>query len=323
MIGAAAIDAAAAASPVLQRLVPGRVLLVDGDALAYTCAGSDSCTPGQARANLLDRVAKARALSGADTVEILLTGSGSPKGGRYAFATVKPYQGQRSSGRRPVQWRYLRDLLESGQLPYPVTTTETQEADDLFHVRSYQLGADKVAIHTQDKDLRSVPGWHITWDDFHLTFLPTDTLLHEFNGKVYGAAWFWLQMLHGDTADNIPGLPGFVGGVYASGPHKGKPKVVRCGPNSSLCKQVLEEARQGINPYPAVLGGYQSYYGEDAHRHLLEQALLLYMQHTPFQDAVLTGRGFLAPYAATYRPLFEDMKKEIHEADRPHTQDVA
>lgn len=311
----AAINAAAAASPVLQHRVEGRVLLVDGDALAYTCAGSDSCSPGRARANLLDRVAKARALSGADTVEILLTGRGSPKGGRYKVATVKPYQGQRSSGRRPRQWEFLRGLLETGEVPFPVVTTETLEADDLFMVRSHKLGAENVVIHTQDKDMRMVPGWHVAWGDFALTFLPAGTVLHEFNGKVYGETWFWLQMLHGDTADNIPGLPGFVDGLYATGPNKGLPKVVRCGEKSALCRKVLELAREGYHSalYTTVRDGYVSYYGKaDASDRMLEQAVLLYMRHSAVDPlCVLEGPGYLAPYANEFKGAAQRLRETL------------
>ena len=104
---AAAIAAAVSASPMTNNSVPveRRVLLVDGDGLAYYCAGNDETSIGEARARLIEKVKGAQRACGAEDVRILLTNSGSHKGHRYAIARVKPYQGQRVNSRRPKNWR--------------------------------------------------------------------------------------------------------------------------------------------------------------------------------------------------------------------------
>ncbi len=77
---------------------------------------------------------------------------------------------------------------------------------------------DNVVIYTQDKDMRMLPGRHLDWVSHRLHTVsyscamdgPVEVLDSVFSEKQYGPKWFWLQMLHGDTADNIPGLPRYV-----------------------------------------------------------------------------------------------------------------
>ena len=45
---------------------PGRVLLADGDGLAYYCAGNDGTDPGQARWNLINKLDEAMRASGSE-----------------------------------------------------------------------------------------------------------------------------------------------------------------------------------------------------------------------------------------------------------------
>ena len=284
-----AIAAAVAATPHRIARTAGRVLLVDGDALAYTSAGNEDCSPGQARVNLRERIRKALTASGADTVEILVTASGSHKGHRYAIARVKPYQGQRSSGRRPKNWLFLRQLLEQGEAGYPVFMEHSLEADDIFAHRSVELGSERVVIHTQDKDMRMVPGWHLNWDDFNLHYHPAPEFRTSAWNKEFGHAWFWSQTLHGDNADNIPGLPFYMEGVYSAGPSRGQPKRVLCGPRSTAVLG-LEHITDNEAAYAYTLNRYRTCYGDRAEVELLEQACLLWMRRTPsVLDCTLPG----------------------------------
>lgn len=284
-----AIEAEGASAPMLQKRTSGRILLVDGDALAYTCAGSDDCSPGQARANLVTKVQQAMRASGSERAKILLTARNSHKGHRYAIARAKPYQGQRSSGRRPKNWQYLRDLLEQGGLPFFIESTGSLEADDLFHHYSAQLGAENVVHLAADKDIRIIPGWHLHWDTAHMHFHPQDAFRTEHGGKTFGPAYFWQQLLHGDTADNIPGLPWFFDGFYASGSNKGKIKTARCGEKSNAVKGLaFQQTNERSLQY--CLNLYEDVYQDRAKVELLEQACLLWMRRTPsLFDCLLPG----------------------------------
>lgn len=284
----------AAAAPMGKQSVPvtRRTLLVDGDGLAYYCAGKDGSSIGDARRALIDKVNHAAAHVGAESVIVLLTASGSTKGDRYAVARVKPYQGQRASSRRPDNWRGLRDYMDSSEFPFRVQSTATAEADDLFAWWAYTV-PDDVVIMTQDKDMRMLPGLHLDWvtNRVHRVehrVVETDRPLYQrirvedsvFNDKQYGVKWFWLQMLHGDTADNIPGLP-----KYKTVDAKGNPALKPVG------EVTANKLLTGERPDIVVAGLYRGYYEERWAVELLEQAILLWMRREPddYLDVIEVG----------------------------------
>ena len=284
---ASAIAKAAAAQPMGYGsipIVPNRILLVDGDGLCYYCAGNDDTDVGTARANLISKVKRAAELVGAQYIKILVTGAGSHKGHRYAIARVKPYQGQRAGSRRPKNWQALRDLLDTGFNGVEVETTYTAEADDLFGWYAYNY-PDDVVILTQDKDMRMLPGVHLDWvtnrihkvehslTDVRHEYAMYNRKVHDsvFNDKQYGPRWFWLQMLHGDTADNIPGLPKHLA-VNAKGERSLKP-----------VGEVTATKLLDLYPSPAagVANEYFKYYNSRWLVEMLEQACLLWMRRDP------------------------------------------
>jgi len=292
---AAAIAAAASASPMTNNAVPveRRVLLVDGDGLAYYCAGNDETSIGEARARLIEKVKGAQRASGAESVRILLTNSGSHKGHRYAIARVKPYQGQRVNSRRPENWRGLRELMETGSVPFTIEGTSVAEADDLFGYYAYR-SPDDVVIYTQDKDMRMLPGRHLDWVSNRMHYVGwatnldgTLTVLDSvFNDKQYGPLWFWLQMLHGDTADHIPGLPRYR--VYSADALKS------CG--EITAKKMLSGWAFPKGQYiKEVSHWYRTCYGDRWLVEMLEQACLLWMRRDPGKwDDCLAPGGPLA-----------------------------
>lgn len=269
-------------------LRPGEVkhAFIDGDSLAYLMAGSSNCPPDVSRTNMINRVRHIERLTHAPT-SVLLTMPGSEKGKRYFIASVKPYQGQRSGKARPQNWQFLRNILEGDKPPFPVIRTYSVEADDLFAQVADRAGGD-VAIHYDDKDMRMVPAVHITWEDMHLVDMRDgeDAVVW---GKQYGLRWFWLQMLMGDSADNIPGLERYVD-------EKGKPQKV--GPTTA------EMLLQGVDPQnygEVVQHHYLRFYGEDGQVRFLEQAMLLWMRKNPADpfDVMHNGplKGLIGPTA--------------------------
>lgn len=318
---AGAIAAAATSSPMASGsvpIVPGRILLVDADGLAYYCAGNDDTSPGEARASLLNKVRSAQRLVGAEEVRLLTTASGSHKGHRYAIARVKPYQGQRANSRRPANWRYLRDLLESETIGLPVELTTTAEADDLFAKYAYERPS-AVVIYTQDKDMRMLPGLHLDWVS-HRTHTATyeqvwvggsqrwcnQALDSVFNDKQYGPKWFWLQMLHGDAADNIPGLPKYV--PYLT--DKIKP-VGEVTAGRLLNGEYL--------PHLRVAELYRSYYGGRWLVEMIEQACLLWLRRVPDDwDDCLNPGGPLAHFdngGPEFAAAYLEIQGRVRDAD--------
>lgn len=295
---AAAIAAATDAQPQARPdKVAGRTLLADGDGLAYYCAGNDDTAPGQARRNLESKLEGAMRAAGADKVSILATSSASHKGHRYAISRVKQYQGKRDHGRRPRNWQFMRELIERD--PRTVMT-DTLEADDLFHINSVRLGGEHVAILTQDKDMRMVPGWHLHWDTHALVRVRPDTWAFEADGKVFGRKWFWLQMLHGDSADNIPGLPKCT--------IDGKQKL--CGEVTAA--KLLAGCHNEPQAADVVANQYLHFYEGRAPTELMEQACLLWMRRSDrLFDCILPGGPLHSMPEEAVRKAIGDIKERV------------
>ena len=290
----AAARAAAALAPIIPKANTSRLLYIDGDALAYTCAGRDDTPAGVARARLFEYVqdsARAAGCAYPSNVRVLITARDSHKGYRYAVANVKPYQGQRSSSRRPRNWAHLRETLESGAFEKASgikVEAGVAEADDLFGMYA-SADPENTVIQTQDKDMRMLPGWHLTWDDRQITYVAPGVYDHKFNDKQYGTKWFWLQMLHGDSADNIPGLP-----KYQSGhDNQGQPKFALCG--EVTAGKILSGATTDAQAFDIVARKYWEFYGvPDFCFQFLEQAILLWMRrgyNAPVFDVIEWLRG--------------------------------
>lgn len=249
---------------------------VDGDYLAYFCAGNDDTNPGDARRNVLSRLDKIKFLTGATRVVIHLSTEDCTKGDRYHVARQQPYQGQRTSGRRPVNWQHLREWMTGYDGPhFEPKLWKTREADDgmAYVAHTYaSLKGQLHVVHTADKDMRMFAGKHVIWKTMEVVDVPLDT--YEIIGpddEVYGHKWFWLQMLQGDTADHIPGLRG-IGKVAAT--------------------KLLAGTTCNAEAVPRVIGEYQRLHAETWADCFVEQASLLWMRvdrHADIADFLRLG----------------------------------
>lgn len=268
-----AADAAAAASPVetvAPPTVPGRVLDVDADMICYWAGGNDDTTVQVSRMTALNKIEFMRSMSGSESVVCHLTADSSTKADRRIIATTKVYQGQRKSGRKPKNWGYLRDFFLNyrGHLFTPKLWA-TREADDgicyAMHSKGILLGnTPNRVVASADKDMRMFPGWHIDWNTGELIEVPLGTFaVRNRNGdKLYGHKWFWMQMLQGDTADNIPGLPLL----------EDKP----VGPVRA--EKLLVQATDNEDAAEVVTTCYSLHYGAEWRERFVEQGLLLWMR---------------------------------------------
>lgn len=273
---AATIAAAAKAQPSVPnapKVVPGLVLHADGDYFAYSCAGNDDTPPAFCRRAVIDRLQNAQMAVGAEHVIIHLSARNTTKGERGHIATVKPYQGNREGARRPRNWQFLREYLES--LPNIVLSTH-READDSIAAAAWKK-PDAVAIYTADKDMRQLPGTHVEWKTYAIIRVPANTYdVRRVDADgfdvAYGTRWFWMQMLMGDTADNIPGLPQWV--------ENGKRQLV--GPVTA--ETLLDGIDNNEDACLRVLKGYIALYGKEAADRFVEQAALLWLRTTDDAD---------------------------------------
>lgn len=263
-------------SPVVLPRDPNTALHVDGDYAAYYFSGNDDTTLSAAKRKMLDAIENAREVGGAGgQVVIHLSGGLSDKGQRFKIATVRQYQGQRDSSRRPKNWAGMRGWLEEAKtLPgtdYRVVTWMDREADDgVAAAARYAWTTGTVpVIYSRDKDFRMIPGRHIIWTtlDRH-EFRPETFESIGPDGEVYGQKWFWMQMLQGDSADNIPGLEGQ--------PAKTAGEFKACG--AACAEALLSQAQSSEQAFIVVEHYYRLYYGQAWADRFAEQAALLWLR---------------------------------------------
>ena len=136
-----------------------------------------------------------------------------------------------------------------------------------------------------------LPGLHIDWKTHKLVrVMPGDFEVYgepegDKPAKLYGSKWFWMQMLMGDAADNIPGLP-----KYCTTDSKGKPCHKPMGEKTA--EKFLEKCKTNAAAFAEVYGLYCEYYVDHvgaeheperwdyayADRMFCEQAALLWMR---------------------------------------------
>lgn len=212
------------------RPVQGRVVHIDADFLAYQVSAESKeeldTTNKVPRKSVEDMQHNAKnavehimRLAGGTSYHLHTTPSGSSKGGRPEYAITKEYQANRkSSEEKPEFLDHIRSWLvrELGG-----TAHLDQEADDGMSQAAWaahEAGTGNLCvIASKDKDLLMCPGWHL---------MPDDSL--ENAGNLFGHIWiddtkstkkcmglgtkfFWAQLLMGDPADNIGGLPAVTG----------------------------------------------------------------------------------------------------------------
>lgn len=265
--------------------------LIDGDILRYEVgfaaeAGwkathdDDGTLPSfdYVRGTLLQRIAQIVDGAGASSSTIYIT---EGRTFRYDLAVTKPYKGQRIDN-RPWHYEnltiYMKDVLDAEVVTHI-------EADDAMAMASV-LEEDTI-ICSRDKDLRQVPGWMYSWElGKQAAFGPkkvglvgkiqlSDTAPRKITGE--GLSFFFSQMLTGDAADNIPGLPG-------------------CGPVAAFeCLNFGIE--HSVNPCEdmenEVAYLYEAYYLGEWEERMLEQGRLLWMTRRFNEDGspVLWERG--------------------------------
>lgn len=132
-----------------------------------------------------------------DQWKLFLTGKGNF---RKDIAITAPYKGNRAYKVRPKHLTALRTYLMQ---EWKADMSEGQEADDAIAIEATKLGDDGVIV-SLDKDLDQVAGWHYNFikkEAYYIT-------------EAEGLLRLYMQILTGDTADNIIGLRG-IGNVKA------------------------------------------------------------------------------------------------------------
>lgn len=239
--------------------------LLDSDLLAYEFGGlkneeGEIIPLNFAIKSMHDRITTIKERSGADTLELYITGTGNF---REKVATILPYKGNRPS-EKPKHWKALRHELK---VNCRAIVVDLMEADDAVSIEQYRdLSRFKLALYydssiqnwantiicSRDKDLNMVPGWHYSWEAGKCKEKAS-----WFQDELGGLRCFYKQLLTGDSVDNIPGL-------------------FRVGPKSPLVSRI-DELESESSMYEHCLKQYQDRFGSYADQFIVENARLLWM----------------------------------------------
>lgn len=206
--------------------------------------------------------------TGALAYEVYLTGPGNF---RNELATIKPYKGTRTGNEKPYHWETVSRRLKEH---WGAITVNGIEADDFLALRGTEEGRG-LTICSRDKDLRQVPDCvHYSWKcGEHQPaigpFVVDGVGEVGYEVKIYGAkqqksyklkghgdAFFYGQLLVGDSVDNIQGCPGV-------------------GPKKAV--DLLGDLRDPEALFRACVYEYHRVYGEGWREALEENARLLYL----------------------------------------------
>lgn len=166
------------------------VLACDGDIIAYRIAAGCAEENGATCMDVIDATLNTIMLeTGATKMRIYLSGADNF---RYGVAKTKPYKGNRDRSKTPDFLLMCRAYLIK---EYKAFVVNGYEADDAIASDMMQNGA----IHCgQDKDLFQIPGKHYNYVKKKMISVTDKEAI----------LFLCRQILTGDSADNIPGLPG-------------------------------------------------------------------------------------------------------------------
>lgn len=289
----------------------GRVLQADADFFCYQCAYIDEPLSQNFR-NLLQRIEVKRKSAKAERVNVFVTLG--LKGGRHEMATVKPYQDSRGSSRDPAVTQRVLELRTALGNHRTATITPKvclfQEADDAICQEQNRMieksGYESTVVMSDDKDLWMVQGLHCDSDTGEFTHAKGYgvTRYKDVGNKEpklvgLGTSWFWHQMIMGDAADTIPGLP-MLSGALANRylplkKHNPNRTPLKCGEAKAVA--MLDGVNTDQEAFNRVFEGYTHHYGLDAKSMFFEQAFLLWMRR---ENHVLDCLKFLKPLGFSY-----------------------
>lgn len=264
--------------------VPERTAHIDGDFLAYQVSAEskaeldpDDPTPRKTLEDMWHNAAEAvdhlRKLAGAPRAVVHVTHN-SDKGGRDQQAILKRYQANRLlRENRPEQLDIIREYLGEGcNGRFRGVIHTDQEADDGMAQASYEDPVNNIVV-SADKDLLMVPGLHLNPNSTRPVITKTDpfgwiTLDKTPSGSAKpggrGTKFFWWQVLMGDAADNISGLPVVAGKVWQTvKPTKAHTEALAawraCSADEIEAKEVLEARLEKLEAPTKKVGPALSY----------------------------------------------------------------
>lgn len=148
---------------------------------------------------------------------------------RDTVYTLAPYKGHR--GEKPFHIQLVKGLLTEDST-YESFIIPMWEADDILSYRASKMNIQDYVICSPDKDLRQIAGKHF---DYNKTLLLEVEQEQAYKNRA-------MQLLTGDSVDNILGIPGF-------GPVKAE-------------KLIKEAEKEGLLYLNAIQDAYCKHFGQ-------------------------------------------------------------
>jgi hypothetical protein len=292
----------------------GRILQADADFFCYQCAHPDEPFT-QNFEQIKKKIEYSRKLARASAVNVFVTLG--LKGGRHQIATVKPYQDDRGKSRSPEMTQRVRELRTAlatytAHNIQPIVCTKEEADDVICRMQGNQIalhGIDSSVVMSDDKDLWMVQGLHCdsTTGQMRKATGYGVTMYKDVGNKEpklvgLGTSWFWHQMIMGDGADTIPGLP-FLSARLAnrylplktSNPNR---KPLACGEAKAV--EILRDVNNDAEAFKRVYEAYRDWYTDQTDDMFFEQAYLLWLRRT---NKLLDCLEFLRPLGFKYELL--------------------
>ena len=253
--------------------IKGREVLIDADVVAYYSSFGLDDTGFAAAATKCDiRMQQIIDECQAEKYRAFLSGH---RNFRNAVASLQRYKGNRydEHGERITpQPEWLHEVRNYLVTNWGAVISDGEEADDVLSYTQadniMKYGKDYSVISTVDKDLLINPGWHHNMSSGYLQEVDHDgSLFLDPKGKVRGTGmrFFFAQMLMGDSADWIPGLPKITDAIKENIPTETNLRRGGCGPKAAL--SILADCDTIQDMHEKVYACYLLYWGEHSYTH--------------------------------------------------------
>ena len=248
------------------------VLLLDADQHIYKAASTVKRLDTAIR-RFYQLVLEDKFYVNSNTVRAYITPSDNFKCGRFLLPTVKPYQGQRATRQEiplkaPLKAHLIANPYEYATQGIEIIFDYRAEADDRIIEDSIDFG-ERGVVSSFDKDMNLCrgPKWNpelgtVDTIDNAYGWIEYD----KSRGKIvgHGTAFFWAQMLTGDSADNVKGILTLGGKA--------------CGPAKAY--EFLKDLGSEADAANAVVRAYA-----EINQNFLAEAECLWLHRHPFDSA--------------------------------------
>lgn len=201
-------------------------------------------------------------INNADSYECVLSGKGNF---RHEVAKQEPYKGNRDPNtQRPYHYDTVGEYVIKN---HPTIVVDDIEADDYLGIEQ-RKDLENTLIATRDKDLLTVAGWHYRWACGENQPERLKHWVEPFEARRF----FFEQMLHGDSTDNIIGC-----GKKIMMKWGGEMKLRRKGVGEKGAIKLLEDCTTVQEMFDVVSLEYEKIFFENYKEVMLENARLLYI----------------------------------------------